>query len=192
MRDWGTRPEWYDFFAERFEMKTLFAVVALAGSIVAASTVVAQDQPQAEHEFLKRFVGQWEMVSEGAGMKGEATMESSMLGGLWLVNRSEHTISGMKLKSLQTIGYDPDTGKYVGTYVDSMMNHLWHYEGSVDESGNKIVLNAKGPSMSGEGTAMYRDAYEFTDDDTIVATASMQGANGEWIVFMQGTATRKK
>ena len=120
-------------------------------------------------------------------------MKSSMLGDLWLINSSEHTISGVSLTSLQMIGYNPDKQKYVGIWTDSMVNHMWHYEGTVDASGNKLTLEAEGPSMSGDGTmATYRDAFEFTDADTIVATSSIQGPDGEWTVFMQGTATRRK
>ena len=39
--------------------------------------------------------------------------------------------------------------------------------------------------------ANYRDAYEFKDDNTMVLTSSMQGADGEWTVYMEATATRK-
>ena len=126
-------------------------------------------------------------------MQGEAVMESSMLGDLWVVNVSDHKIGGMKLKSIQMIGYDPAKKKYVGIWVDSMVNHLWNYEGTLDDSGKKLTLEAKGPSMTGDGKMVnYRDAYEFKDDDTIIATSSMQGADGSWTVFMEGTAKRRK
>ena len=179
-------------------MKNLVVLVTVVGSIFAAQLLSAQDVPGTsaavpEHEFLKKFVGEWEMVSEGSGMKGEAVMKSSMLGQFWLVNSSEHKMGGMVMKSIQMIGYDPQKKKYVGIWADSMINHMWHYEGTVDEAGKKLTLEAEGPSMSGDGKMVkYRDAYEFKDDGTIVATASMQGADGEWTVFMDGTAKRRK
>ena len=74
-----------------------------------------------------------------------------------------------------------------------MINHMWHYEGTVDKSGNKITLETEGPSMTGDGKmTKYRDAFEFTDDDTIIATSSMQGKDKKWIVIMKGTGTRRK
>ena len=73
-----------------------------------------------------------------------------------------------------------------------MNNHMWHYEGTVDTAGKKLTLDAEGPSMTGVGKmTKYKDAYEFKDDDTIIATSSMQGADGKWTMIMEGTAKRK-
>ena len=179
-------------------MKTLVGVIALA-ALLFVTPSFAQELPPGmpgavpEHEFLKKFVGTWEVESEGSGMQGKAVMNSSMLGKLWIVNTSEHNMGGMEMKSIQMIGYDAEKKKYVGIWADSMVNFMWNYEGTLDESGKKLTLEAKGPSMTGDGTMMnYRDAYEFKDDDTIVATSSMQGGDGTWTVFMEGTAKRKK
>ena len=185
-------------------MKTLTTVMTLFASACVAQTLFAQEIPNVaspvkEHEWLKRFVGQWDVVSEGSAgegqppMKGKAVMKSSMLGKLWVVNSSDHEIAGMNMNSIQMIGYDTKKKKYVGIWADSMINHMWHYEGTVDKSGNKITLEAEGPSMTGDGKmTIYRDAFEFTDDDTIIATSSMQGEDEKWIVIMKGTATRRK
>ena len=154
--------------------------------------------PQKEHVWLQKFVGEWDVVSEGSmgegqpPVTGEAAMKSSMLGDLWVVNKSQHEVAGMKMQSIQMIGYDPDKQKFVGIWADSMINYLWHYEGTLDENGMKLTLEAEGPNMAGEGMSLYRDAYEFTDDDTIVATSSMQDGEGGWTVFMTGTAKRRK
>ena len=179
-------------------MKTWVGVIVLAALLFGTQSF-AQELPPGmpgavpEHEFLKKFVGQWEAQSEGSGMKGEAIMNSAMLGDLWVVNTSEHKMSGMDMKSIQMIGYDAEKKKYVGIWADSMINYMWRYEGTLDESGKKLTLEAKGPSMTGDGTMKnYRDAYEFKDDDTILATSSMQGEDGKWTVFMEGTAKRRK
>ena len=177
-------------------MKTLMTLITLVGLTFAASALCAEDLPtmiptEAEHEWLKKFVGEWEVTSEGSGSQGTAEMECSMLGKLWVVNESDMEVGGMKMKSIQMIGYSPEKKKFVGIWADSMVNHLWQYEGTVE--GNKLTLDAQGPSMTGDGTMTnYKDAYEFTDDDTIIATSSMQGADGEWTVLMQATAKRKK
>jgi hypothetical protein len=185
-------------------MKALIASITFFGLSLAAQALFAQELPamsgaEQEHEWLKKFVGQWDVVSEGHGgegqpaVKGKAVMKSSMLGQLWLVNASDMEISGMKMKSIQMIGYDPNKKKYVGIWADSMVNHMWQYEGTVDEAGKKLTLDAEGPSMTGDGTMTnYRDAYEFKDDNTIIATSSMQGEDGEWTVIMEGTAKRRQ
>lgn len=185
-------------------MKTLNTVMTLLASAFVAQILSAQELPSVpaavkEHEWLKQFVGQWDVVSEGSAgegqppIKGKAVMTSSMLGKLWVVNSSDMEIVGMKMKSIQMVGYDTNKKKYVGIWADSMINQMWHYEGTVDKSGKKITLETAGPSMTGDGTTTkYRDAYEFTDDDTIIATSSMQGKDDKWIVIMTGTATRRK
>ena len=179
-------------------MKTLIVFIALFGSAFVAQTLSAQEVPGAsvaakEHEFLQKFVGQWDVESEGSGMKGEAVMKSSMLGKLWLVNSSDHKMSGMKMKSIQMIGYDDKKKKYVGIWVDSLINYMWRYEGTVDKAGKKLTLDAEGPSMTGDGTMnQYQDAFEFKDDDTIIATSSVQAKDGTWSVMATGTAKRRK
>ena len=179
-------------------MKTLIVFITLFGSAFAAQTLSAQEVPGAsvaakEHEFLQKFVGQWDMESEGSGVQGKAVMKSSMLGKLWLVNSSDHKVSGMKMKSIQMIGYDTEKKKYVGIWADSMINYMWHYEGTVDETGKKLTLDAEGPSMTGDGEmAKYQDAYEFKDNDTIIATSAVQAEDGKWTVMMKGTAKRRK
>ena len=81
----------------------------------------------------------------------------------------------------------------MGTWIDTMMNHMWHYEGSVDESGTKLVLVAEGPDMMVEGkTTKYRDSYEFKSADLAIATSEMMNADGKWVTFMTGEVKRKK
>ena len=83
--------------------------------------------------------------------------------------------------------------KYVGTWVDSMMNHLWEYEGTVDDSGKKLTLEADGPSFSQPGkTGKYHDAYEFKSNDHIYMTSSMLTNDGKWVTFMTAQIKRKK
>lgn len=182
-------------------MKTFTTVLTLLTTVCAGQILFAQGAPGAaeQHEFLKKFVGEWDAISKGkAGegqppMLGKAITRSTMLGDLWVVNSSDMEVGGFKMKSIQMIGYDTRKKKYVGIWADSMINHMWHYEGTVDESGKKLTLNTKGPSMTGDGkTLNYRDAYEFADDDTILATSLVEGPDGKWNVMMTGTITRRK
>src|SRR5690606_19848670 len=100
---------------------------------------------------------------------------------------------GMEIEAVQTIGYDPKKKKYIGTYTDSMMSHMWIYEGTVDETGKILTLEAEGPNMMEPGkTAMFRDIYEFKSKDEIVATAQYQDPEGNWVTMMKGTSKRVK
>lgn len=155
--------------------------------------------PQKEHEVLKQFVGEWETEMEASMAPGEpptkckGTMSSRMIGEFWVVSEIDTEMMGAPMKGLQTIGYDPKAKKYVGTWVDSMMNHLWKYSGSMDEKSKTLTLEADGPSFTGEDKlGKFRDAYEFKSKDHIVMTSSMQGEDGKWVTFMTGNLKRKE
>ena len=172
---------------------------AWAASMLAAQEAPEFPKPQEEHAWLKQFVGEWETTAEASmgpdqpPMTCKGTMSSRMLGGFWMISESKAEVMGAPMTAVLTVGYDPQKKKYVGTWVDSMMNHLWRYEGAVDETGKKLTLEAEGPNMLQPGkTAKFRDAYEFKSADHIITTASMQGEEGKWIIFMTGEARRKK
>jgi hypothetical protein len=172
--------------------------------LILPTALLAQEQPdvsgaQPEHEWLQKFVGEWTSHSKAKvgpdqpEFECSGTISSRSLGKLWVVNEMKGSLGEFEMHGLQTIGYDPQKKKYVGTWVDSMVNHLWHYEGTVDESGKKLTLEAEGPNHTAGGKlTKFRDAYEFASDDRIIITASMQSEDGEWVTFMTGEATRKK
>ena len=187
-------------------MKNHFVASMLFATLVATtvcSRVSAQEFPKLpgpvkEHEWLHQFVGEWESDMESAmgpgqpAMKCKGTMNSRMLGGFWVISESKADMMGQTMNGIQTIGYDPAKKKYVGTWVDNMMNLMWQYEGSVDSTGKILTLEAEGPNFMAEGkTTKFRDAYEFKSKDHIVATSSML-ADGKWMTFMNGNIRRKK
>jgi hypothetical protein len=185
-------------------MKTLHPFLAAVFSVVLVAGVSAQEvpifpQPTKEHQWLQQFVGEWDTTAEGKmgpdqpAITCKGTAKSRMLGGFWLLTESDNEMMGVKINALQTIGYDSTKKKYIGTWVDSMLNHLWEYEGSVDATGKKLTLEAEGPNMLSPGkTAKFRDEYEFKSPDHIEATSSMQGEDGKWVQFMVGQLRRKK
>jgi hypothetical protein len=175
-------------------------------TLLAASPLYAQEPPQSppptkEHEFLKQFIGTWETEGEAnvapapdqPKLKCTGSMKGRMLGGYWLVSESKMSMMGADVEAVQTIGYDPEKKKYVGSWVDSMFNYQWQYDGSVDETGKILTLNAEGPSFLEPGKiGKFRDVYEFKSKDHIVTKSEMQNAEGEWVTFMTGSAKRKK
>ncbi|QEG34987.1 DUF1579 domain-containing protein [Bythopirellula goksoeyrii] len=181
----------------RFIAACSIVCLALFTSIVAAQTPQFPS-PQEEHEWLKQFEGEWATSSKATAspdapaMDCSGTMKSRQVGGFWVVNEMQGDIGGVDFNAVQTLGYDPAKKKYVGTWVDSMTDHLWQYEGTVDESGKKLSLVAEGPDMMGTGKmAKYRDSYEFKTRNLVVATAEMMDDKGEWVTFMTGEMKRK-
>lgn len=156
-------------------------------------------KPTKEHEWLKQFEGEWVAHSKSIAtpdqpsIECQATISNRMLGEFWVVSESKGEVGGGKMLAIQQIGYDPKTKKYIGTWIDNVMNHLWHYEGSVDESGKKLSLVAEGPNfMEGGKITKFRDSYEFKSPDLIVSTAEILDAEGNWVTFMTGETKRKK
>jgi hypothetical protein len=184
-------------------MKRLAVAFSLL-AVCASSLLMAQEipdfpKPVKEHDLLKQFAGEWETTAESVGapgmpgMKCTGKINAKMLGGFWVVSEVETDMMGTKINAIQTIGYDEKSKKYVGTWVDSMLNHLWKLEGTLDPTGRILTLEADGPNLLEDGkTAKFRDVFEFKSKDEIATTSQMQGEDGEWITFMTGTAKRKK
>jgi hypothetical protein len=176
-----------------------FVLGLCSTSLLSAQELPMFPGPEKEHEVLKQFVGEWETVSESVAVPGQPAMKcegkikATMLGGFWVINEMESSFPGFQMKGLQTVGYDTKSKKYIGTWVDSVMNHMWKYEGTWDETTKTLTLEAEGPNFVDAGkTAMFRDVYEFKSKDQIAVSSQMQGEDGKWTTFMTGTAKRKK
>ncbi|REK18904.1 MAG: DUF1579 domain-containing protein [Planctomycetota bacterium] len=177
--------------------------ICFAVSLVAWSCAWAQvpefPQPQQEHKWLAQLVGDWEVEAEmtmGPGqpaMQCTGTIETRKLGGFWVVSEVTNEMMGMKITALQTIGYDAQAKQFVGTWVDSMTDILWQYEGTLDATGKILTLEAEGPNMLTPGkTAKFRDIYEIKGPDEILTRSQMQTEDGEWMTFGTGVAKRKE
>lgn len=116
------------------------------------------------------------------------------LGGVWFLAEGQGDMpGGGEGTSLMTLGYDPQKRRYVGTWIGSMMTHLWIYDGELDASERVLTLNAEGPGMTGEGKmAQYRDVIEFRSDDHRVLTSHVLGDDGQWKQFMTAHYRREK
>lgn len=145
-----------------------------------------------EHSFLERMVGHWTVTS--SDMTGQKPWEEEVrsLQGIWFVaeGRGEMT-DGKRATTILTLGYDPSKGKYVGSWIGSMMDYMWTYEGEVEPSGNVLSLYTKGPAFDGSGLADYREQITFLDDITRTFTSSTREPDGSWKQFMEARYTRK-
>ena len=182
-------------------MRLSMSVSCMAAALFFTSVLSAQEAqaPQKEHAVLQNFVGEWESESEASmpgmpAIKCKGTMSGKMLGSFWMVSDVKGEMpGGMKMSALYTLGYDPEKKKYIGTWIDSAISHMWTYSGTLDETGKKITLEAEGPNFMEPGKlSKYRDIYEFKSKDHMTLTSEMQGADGKWSPFMKGNIRRKK
>lgn len=145
--------------------------------------------PQKEHDWLQKLVGDWTYESEcnmgpdkpREKFTGKETVRS--LGGVWTIAEGKGAMpDGGEATTIMTLGYDPQKKKYVGTWLGSMMTFFWIYEGSLDSTGKVLTLDTEGPDFSGEEgkTAKYQDIIEFKNDDHRTMRSQMLGADGTW------------
>jgi hypothetical protein len=156
-------------------------------------------QPQKEHQWLDRFLGEWTYESEysmgpdqpPSKSKGFEVVRS--LGGLWTIGEGEGEMpDGGTGKTLMTLGYDPQSDRYIGTFIGSMMTHLWIYNGSLDATEKVLTLDTEGPNFSQSAMAKYKDIIEFVSNDHRVLTSQILGDDGNWNQFMTAHYRRKE
>jgi len=148
-------------------------------------------EPAPEHRWLQQFVGEWTTEAEAAEpgkppekMRGTETVRS--IGGFWVQGEGKGQMPGGGEATMQiTLGYDPQRQRFVGTWIGSMMAHLWVYEGTLDAAQRVLTLDAEGPSMTEAGKlAKYRDVVEVKSPDHRVLTSHVLGDDGQWHQFM--------
>jgi hypothetical protein len=156
-------------------------------------------QPQKEHQWLDRFLGEWTYESEysmgpdqpPSNSKGFEVVRS--LDGLWTIGEGEGEMpDGGTGKTIMTLGYDPQSDRYIGTFIGSMMTHLWIYNGSLDATEKVLTLDTEGPNFSQSAMAKYKDIIEFVSDDHRVLTSQILGKDGNWNQFMTAHYRRKE
>jgi len=157
-------------------------------------------EPQEQHRWLQRLVGEWTFEGEasmGPGQPPEkftGTESVRSLGGLWILAEGQGECpGGGAATTMMTLGYDPQKKRYVGTWIGSMMNHLWVYDGALDAAGRVLTLETEGPNMAAEGkVAKFKDVMELKSDDHRVLTSRAMGEDGAWHTFMTAHYRRKK
>lgn len=155
-------------------------------------------KPRPEHEWLQKLSGEW--TCEGEAFMGpdqpparwKGTEVARSLGGMWVVlEGSGEMPGGGSATTIMTLGFDPRKDRYVGTFVGSMMDHMWIYEGSVN--GSVLTLDTEGPTMSEKGgLATYQDIVEIVDENTRTLRSVILGGDGQWQQIMTATYRRKQ
>lgn len=159
-----------------------------------------QMQPQKEHQWLQQLVGEWTSEAEAPMEPGKppqkftGTESARSLGGLWMVVEGQGEMpGGGAMTTVMTLGYDPQKKRYVGTFIGSMMTHLWVYDGALDAAERVLTLDTEGPSMVGDGKiTKYKDMIELKSHDHRVLTSQMLGEDGKWHPVMTANYRRRK
>lgn len=155
--------------------------------------------PQKEHQWLDQLIGEWSYESEFTmgpdqpPSKSKGTEVVRSLGGLWIIAEGEGEMPDGNLgQTIMTLGFDPQKDCFVGTFIGSMMTHLWPYNGSLDGDGKILTLDSEGPNFSNSATVPYKDIIEFVSNDHKVLTSKVLMEDGTWNHFMTAHYHRQK
>jgi len=146
-----------------------------------------------EHAWLRRLVGTWrvEMPGHDGGPPSEGTEIVRAIGENWVQLEGSGPMPEEVATTQMTLGYDPAQGVFVGTWIGSMMNHLWVYRGQLDAARRVLSLASQGPSFANPGElANYRDEIELVSDSERLLHGNVQGPDGQWTRFMTARYTR--
>lgn len=155
-------------------------------------------EPTEQHRWLQALEGDWTWetwsIPEDPKFRWGGVETVSRYGDLWVVFESTSRLpDGSEGSSNRiTLGYDPDKGQYVGSFISTMMARFWAYEGALDADGRTLRLKARGPRFDGQpGEADYEDLIEVVSPDERYLRGTMQGDDGTWTEFMVTRYRRK-
>jgi Protein of unknown function (DUF1579) len=157
-------------------------------------------EPKKEHQWLDQLVGEWASEMEAVMEPGQPPSKHTgiesvrSLQGIWVVCEGRGEVpEGGSWTTIMTLGYDPAKGRYLGTFIGSMMTHMWLYEGQLDAAEKVLTLDTEGPSPTDEGkTSKYKDVIEIKSSDHRVLTSNFLADDGTWREFMTATYRRIK
>jgi hypothetical protein len=117
-----------------------------------------------EHEFLRRFVGTWDVVGRfwmegpgGSAMESRGVAEIRWLfPGRWLEEVFKSEMMGGPYEGHGIFGYDNLKKKYVSSWVDNMGTALTTMEGNLDLEGKTLMRygRADDPASGKHGKLM--------------------------------------
>lgn len=155
-------------------------------------------QPTKEHEWLQHFVGDWTFSSEcnmgpdAPPLKVSGSETVKALGGLWILGEGRIEMDGETMHTRLTLGYDPQRKAFVGTWIDTMQTHLWHYRGQLDAQRKVLTLETEGPSFADPTQmAKFHDIFEIVDEHTRTLSSEIQMPDGSWFRFLKAEYRRK-
>jgi hypothetical protein len=154
-----------------------------------ANAMEIQPKPTDEHEWLAQIVGEWTYRSESTMPDGtvyvaEGRESVRRFGEYWVIAEGEwEKPDGGVDRSITTLGFDPATGRFVGSFIGTMMTHFWIYDGELDEGRTTLSLHSDGPAMDGSGGVQrYKDVIGLNGEERTM-TAWML-ADDTWQQFM--------
>lgn len=150
------------------------------------------------HEFLKNFVGEWDVQGEWYMSPdaepmptGGVSKQTLVLGGRYVKQEYTANDPDMPMEGVGYLGYDNATDEFAGVWMDSMSTSMMISKGELDDSGKALTeySTAKDP-LTGY-MFDYHSVVRIIDPDTHVFEMYSPGADGTPYKAMVLTYHRK-
>lgn len=176
----------------------LFAIcLALVCGMSSFTQAQEMPKPSAEHKIVMRDVGEWTikgkmMMPQGA-QEFKGTEKVVAVGEFWTVSHYSADFFG-GLKGSSTMGYDPISKKFVGTWVDSFQPAATKMTGTYDEKTKTMTYKTMGVGMDGKpmpGKIIIQHKDKNSHTFTMMHK-DPTGQSDKMVKTMEMTYTRKK
>ena len=149
-----------------------------------------------EHEVLKELVGTWSVTWElpllPGNLKYTGTQENDLdVNGRWLIESCDlPDLTGQPYSMRAITGYDPESKKYVSTWVDALRPEMSRFEGEWDRGEKTLTWHELSDSKkSGDGQTM---RLKIVDKKTHTLTILPKGATKDEEATFRISYVRKK
>ena len=176
-----------------FSMTFLFTLASCFVSLSSAQ----MPSPNKEHGILMKDVGEWSIKGKMLMPNGFQTFKGEekvvAVGKFWTVSHYSSDAMG-GLKGSSTLGFDPVTGKFVGTWVDSFQPAVTHMKGTYDANSKTMTYETTGIGMDGKPMPG-KIIIQYKNENThtfIMMHKDPTGQSDKMVKTMEMTYTRKK
>ena len=162
------------------------------------ATTPAPPQPTAEHRKLMEHCGVWNvactfyMDPSQPPMQVSACEKVEMFGPFWTSSVFEAEMFGAPFKGHCTVGYDPQSGRYVSTWIDTMSPTFFHFTGGFDASGKVLEMKGRAYDCMLKQETDYRTREEHVSPDERVFEMFMKLPDGKEVKMFTHRYKRAK
>ncbi len=154
--------------------------------------------PGKEHEFLKKYVGEWNVEVKAWMKPGEqpmtsaGTMKSKLIfEGRYVSCHFDGMMMGRKYMGLEIIGYDKFQKKYATLWIDNMGTGFFVTSGTLDASGMVMTDAGTTPDMMTGGIQKVKNVTTFMPDGSYRFEMFMITPDGKEFRSMELVAKKK-
>lgn len=155
--------------------------------------------PGAMHKWMEKTNGTWEaevsqwMDPKAPPTKSKATnVQSSAMGGRYVIGKFSGTMMGAPFEGMSTMGYDNAKKMFVSTWVDNSGTGIVHMSGTYDEATKTLSLKGHQTDFMTGKDSDIREEMTMIDNDSYTMAMYGTGPEGKEMKFMEGTFKRKK